>query len=132
MVCALLGVRQGRAGHHEPTANPLRDQRSFVFTHMWSMTFNDAATPEKRDAFVAAMRALPEQVSGIESFRSGTDLGLNPGNADVVIVAEFADESAWRSYLEAPAHVAFIEEHVTPLSAAWTAIQFDPAQGSAA
>lgn len=67
---------------------------------------------------------------GVESFRSGVDLGLNPGNSDVAIVAEFADETAWRAYLEAPAHVAFIAEHVTPLCATWSAIRFDPSATS--
>jgi len=93
---------------------------------MWSMNFNAGAAPEQRAAFVTAMTELPSQIEGVESFRSGVDLGLNPGNSDVVIVAEFADETAWRSYLEAPAHVAFIEKHVTPLCASWSAIQFDP------
>lgn len=59
---------------------------------------------------------------------SGTDLGLNPGNSDVAIVAEFADASAWRAYLEAPAHVSFVEDHVTPLCASWGAIQLDTIQ----
>jgi hypothetical protein len=97
-----------------------------VFTHVWSMTFTEDATDAQRAAFVATMAELPSQIEGVESFRSGVDLRLNPGNSDVVIVAEFTDETAWRAYLEAPAHVAFIEKHVTPLCATWSAIQFDP------
>ena len=51
---------------------------------------------------------------------------LNPGNSDVVIVAEFADATAWSASLDAPAHVAFVNDHVAPLCASWGAIQFDP------
>ncbi len=98
-----------------------------MLTHVWSMSFTDQATPEQREAFVAAMAELPTKIDGVASFRSGTDLGLNPGNSDVVIVAEFADDNAWRSYIEAPAHVAFVNDHVTPLCASWGAIQFRPA-----
>lgn len=97
-----------------------------MLTHVWSMSFTEDATPDQRAAFVAAMAELPSQIEGVESFRSGADLGLNPGNSDVVIVAEFTDASAWRSYLEAPAHVAFVQDQVTPLCASWGAIQFDP------
>jgi len=97
-----------------------------VFTHIWSMTFTNEATPEQRASFVSTMAELPSQIEGVESFRSGVDLGLNPGNSDVVIVAEFADTTAWLAYLEAPAHVAFVEDQVTPLCASWGAIQFDP------
>ncbi|MFY0408737.1 Dabb family protein [Solicola sp. PLA-1-18] len=96
-----------------------------MLTHVWNMTFTPEATPDQRTALVAAMRALPSQIDGVESFRSGVDLGLNPGNAEVVIVAEFADSAAWQAYLEAPAHVAFVNDHVTPLCASWSAIQFD-------
>ena len=96
-----------------------------MLTHIWSMSFTEAATPAQRSAFVAAMAELPTKIAGVESFRSGNDLGLNPGNSDVAIVAEFADANAWRAYIEAPAHVSFVENHVTPLCASWGAIQFD-------
>jgi hypothetical protein len=96
-----------------------------MLTHIWSMSFTDDTTPTQRDAFITAMTALPTQIDGVTSFRSGTDLGLNPGNYDVSIVAEFADADAWKNYIEAPAHVAFVTDHVTPLCASWGAIQFD-------
>ncbi len=96
-----------------------------MITHVWSMTFAADTIDEQRAAFVAAMAALPSLIDGIESFKSGLDLGLNPGNAGVVIVAEFADADAWRAYIGAPAHVAFVEEHVNPLCATWSAVQFD-------
>lgn len=101
-----------------------------MLTHIWSMTFTASTTPEQREAFVAAMAELPTKIDGVESFRSGTDLGLNPGNQDVAIVAEFADADAWKAYIEAPAHVAFVEEHVTPTCASWSAIQLDTAAGA--
>lgn len=98
-----------------------------MLTHIWSMSFTEDTTAAQREAFLAAMAELPDRIEGVASFRSGSDLGLNPGNADVVIVAEFADAGAWQAYIEAPAHAAFVEQHVTPLRASWGAIQFDPA-----
>lgn len=98
-----------------------------MITHIWSMTFTPETTDEQRTAFLSAMAALPHQIDGVASFRSGTDLGLNPGNSDVAIVAEFADADAWSAYIGAPAHTAFVNEHVTPLCASWGAIQLDPA-----
>ena len=96
-----------------------------MLTHIWSMSFTEETTTAQREAFVAAMAELPNKIAGVESFRSGTDLGLNPGNSDVAIVAEFADADAWKAYLAAPVHVAFVEDHVTPLCASWGAIQFE-------
>ncbi len=94
-----------------------------MITHVWSMTFTPDATPEQRSALIAAMAELPAKIEGVESFRSGSDLGLNPGNAEVGIVAEFADEQAWRNYLAAPAHVAFVDDHVNAVCATWSAFQ---------
>ena len=94
-----------------------------MITHVWNMQFTPDATPEQRGALIAAMAELREEIEGVESFRSGADLGLNPGNAEVGIVAEFADEQAWRNYLAAPAHVAFVDDHVTSLCATWSAFQ---------
>lgn len=48
-----------------------------MLTHVWSMSFTDATTDEQRDAFNCAMAELPNKITGVESFRSGTDLGLN-------------------------------------------------------
>lgn len=98
-----------------------------MITHIWSMTFTPETTDEQRAAFLAAMAALPHQIDGVTSFRSGTDLGLNPGNSEVAIVAEFADADAWSAYINAPAHSTFVADHVTPLCASWNAIQFDAA-----
>ena len=95
-----------------------------MLTHIWSMSFTDTTTPDQREAFTAAMNALPTQIDGVQTFRAGTDLGLNSGNYDVAIVAEFTDADAWKNYIEAPAHVAFVNDHVTPLCASWGAIQF--------
>ena len=96
-----------------------------MLTHIWSMSFTDATTPAQRSAFNTAAAELPTKIDGVESFRFGTDLSLNPGNYDVAIIAEFATADAWKAYIEAPAHVAFVEDHVTPLCASWGAIQFD-------
>ncbi|WP_427385238.1 Dabb family protein [Janibacter sp. G56] len=94
-----------------------------MITHVWSMTFTDETTDEQRASFIAAMAELPSKIEGVASFRSGTDLGLNRGNADVGIVAEFADADAWSAYIKHPAHVAFVDDHVTPLCASWGAFQ---------
>lgn len=95
-----------------------------MITHVWSMIFTEQTTAEQRAAFGTAMAALPTQIEGVASFTSGSDLGLNPENSDVAIIAEFADEQSWRAYIEAPAHVAFVNDHVSPLCASWNAIQF--------
>jgi len=96
-----------------------------MITHVWGMKFTDDATEVAKQEFVHAMNNLPEEIQGVSSFKAGTDLGLNEGNSDVTIVAEFADEEAWKNYIQHPVHVAFVETHVTPICKSWNAIQFE-------
>ncbi|MFC9935915.1 Dabb family protein [Glutamicibacter sp. NPDC127525] len=96
-----------------------------MITHVWGMTFNDHATAQRREEFLQAMAELPALTGETASFKAGADIGLNPGNSDVTIVAEFTDAQAWRNYIDAPAHQEFIEKHVNPLCASWNAIQFN-------
>lgn len=94
-----------------------------MICHVWSMTIKPEATLEQRRALLDGMAKLPSEIPGILSFRSGADLGLNPGNADIVLVAEFEDELSWRTYLDAPAHQQFATELVDPVYESGIAIQ---------
>lgn len=76
-------------------------------------------------AIVEALRALPAQIPEIDTYEVGADLGLRDGNADIAIVAGFADEAAWRTYQSHPAHVRAIEEHIAPHATGRAAVQFE-------
>jgi hypothetical protein len=54
----------------------------------------------------------------------GADLGLRDTNADLAVVADFADEDAFRTYSGHPAHLEVIRTHVEPLVAERHAVQF--------
>lgn len=43
-------------------------------------------------------------LDGVESYRFGRDARMNPGTYDFSIVAEFADEAAFRSYFDGDRH----------------------------
>lgn len=56
------------------------------------------------------LRGLPSQIPGILSYRFGRDLGIQDGNADFAVVADFADLEGLRAYWEHPAHLAVLTE----------------------
>jgi hypothetical protein len=70
------------------------------------------------------LRPLPSQIPCIRAYRFGRDLGIQAGNADFAVVADFEDEEALRSYAEHPVHVAVVEERIHPLVRAREAIQY--------
>jgi len=66
-------------------------------------------------ALERALAELPAQVPEIRSYQYGRDAGLTQGTFDFAIVAEFADEAAWRRYVDHPAHQKLITERVRPI-----------------
>ena len=66
-------------------------------------------------ALERALAELPAQVPEIRAYRFGRDAGLVQGNFDFAIVADFADEAAWRRYVDHPAHQKLVAERVRPI-----------------
>lgn len=94
--------------------------RHCVFVDLAPGTSEAAAT-----GIVEALRSLPGQIEAIATYEVGRDLGLRDGNPEIAIVASFEDEDAWRTYVEHPAHVAVIAEHIAPHVEDRRAVQFE-------
>lgn len=96
-----------------------------MFRHVLLLTMRDDVGESQVDALIEALRALPAQIPEIASYRVGRDLGLRDDTADVAIVAEYANEASWRTYLAHPAHRAVVADHVEPLVARRQSVQFN-------
>jgi hypothetical protein len=86
-----------------------------VFRHVVLFRWKPGTPAAELTALERALAELPGQVAEIRSYRFGRDAGLFPGNFDFAIVAEFADEAAWRRYVDHPAHQKLVAEHVRPI-----------------
>ena len=95
-----------------------------MLRHVVLFTWTEDTPAPTREATLAALRRLPEEVGGMSAFAVGPDAGLVPGNADAALVADFPDEEAFRAYATAPRHLEVIAEHVTPHLASRTAVQY--------
>jgi len=94
-----------------------------MFRHVVLIELSPDAPEGASEAIAAALRALPAVVPGIVSYEVSVDLGLREGNAQVGVVAGFADEAAWRAYLAHPAHQAVVTDLVNPVSPRRVALQ---------
>lgn len=95
-----------------------------MLTHIVVIPLVEEATPEQVDALVAGLESLPAQIDAIGTYTVGRDLGLFPGNAQVAVVATFADADAVRAYIEHPAHQQVVKDLIEPISAPRLRIQF--------
>ena len=72
----------------------------------------------------AAMHQLPEKIPCIQSYRFGRDLGLQDGNADFGLVADFTDRDGLETYAKHPDHLALIANFIRPIVQRRDAIQY--------
>ncbi|TFV57138.1 Dabb family protein [Geodermatophilus sp. DF01-2] len=96
-----------------------------MLRHVVLFTWSDDADEECRAAALAALRRLPDEVGGMTSFAVGPDAGLREGNAHTALVADFPDVAAWQRYADDPVHLQVIAEHVRPILAARSAVQYE-------
>jgi hypothetical protein len=95
-----------------------------MIRHVVTFTWSDAADGERREAILAALRRLRQDVGGMTSLVVAADAGLSDGNADAVLIADFPDVEAFYRYAQDPVHLAVLTEHVRPWLAARSAVQY--------
>lgn len=80
------------------------------------------------DAHVAAVAAeldqLPLQIPEIAVYRHGRDLGINEGNFDYVVVADFATADDYVVYRDHPVHQSMIQRMIAGRVEQRAAVQY--------
>ncbi|MFN8105158.1 MAG: Dabb family protein [Acidimicrobiia bacterium] len=94
-----------------------------MFRHVVMFRWRDDATPEDVAAVSAQLAALPALVGSVREYRFGPDAGVNDGNCEFVIVADFDDVDAYLVYRDHPEHQRVIRDHIAPILAERHAVQ---------
>ncbi|HYM50362.1 MAG TPA: Dabb family protein [Candidatus Limnocylindrales bacterium] len=95
-----------------------------MLRHVALFRWKPEVTAEDVSRIEEGLRSLPAAIPCIRSYRFGRDLGLQEGNADFGVVADFVDEEGLRTYAEHPAHLAVLTERIRPHIARREAIQY--------
>ena len=95
-----------------------------MLRHVALFRWKPEATAEDVSKLEAALHGLPDKIPCIQSYRYGRDLGIQEGNADFGLVADFVDEEDLRTYASHPDHQAVIRELVRPIMETRVAIQY--------
>ena len=96
-----------------------------MFRHVVMFKWADGVGGEHVQALLDELRKLPAEIGTIREYRVGPDAGLNPGNFDFVVVADFDDADGYRTYRDHPAHRAVVDRYVTPVAAGRAAVQYE-------
>lgn len=85
-------------------ANPFGTPKSVL--HIITVQWKETATPEQKTAAIDGVKQMAADVPGIKNVWLKT-LKVQPGDYKNVIVMEFKDEAAFKSYTESAGHKAW-------------------------
>ena len=95
-----------------------------MFRHVvmfrWSDDVDDAHVSEVG----RRLDELPEAISVIKAYRHGADAGVNAGNFDYVVVADFDSVEGYVTYRDHPVHTAFVADMIAGRVAERSAVQY--------
>ncbi|UBU12850.1 Dabb family protein [Nonomuraea gerenzanensis] len=94
-----------------------------MIRHIVLFTWTAAATAEQRAAVTAELRKLPDLIPQLRAYTVGADAGLNQGNHDYAVVADFDNVDDYLVYRDHPDHQKVIAEHIKPILATRAAVQ---------
>ena len=71
----------------------------------WKLAAEDQPTKlEHSSTIAAALQGLVSEIPEIQSLTVGSNVTSTPGNWDVILVADYADEDALQTYIDHPEH----------------------------
>jgi hypothetical protein len=98
-----------------------------MIRHAVMFRFKPGTTSADIAAITEALGGLPHAIPEIARYQFGADIGINDGNFDFVIVADFADTDDYLTYRDHPLHRAMIAERIAPHVEERAAVQCDVA-----
>lgn len=95
-----------------------------MIDHIVLFRLRSEAEPTDVQALMDALSRLSTEVPGVLSYRIERDACLREGNADLGLIARFADAESFSNYLTHPKHVAILDEFGPRLLAEKHSVQF--------
>jgi len=96
-----------------------------LIRHTVMFTWKPEATEEQQQRVATELSRLPSVIPSLKAYSMGTDIGVNEGNWQFVIVADFDDLDGYLAYRDDPTHQAIIKEYIQGLIAQRAAVQYE-------
>lgn len=117
--------RRGTSGAEPPVSTPARGTVRAMFRHVVLFRWNPDADDTAKAAIAAGLAELPAAIPTIRGYRFGADAGVNEGNWDYAVTADFDDEAGYLVYRDHPAHRRIVVDHIAPAISDRAAVQLD-------
>lgn len=95
-----------------------------TFRHVLMIRFSEEATENQIEELYRVLGRLPAVIEEIQRFEFGPDLGLDEGNPDMALIADFESEDDWSAYQNHPGHLLVSQDLVKPISQELIRVQY--------
>ena len=96
-----------------------------MIRHVVLFRWTPEATAEQKRRVAEELSRLPALVPSLRDYRLGANLGLNPGNFDFAVAADFDDADGYLAYRDHPEHRAIVAEFIRPIVGERAAVQYE-------
>ena len=96
-----------------------------MFRHVVMFSWNESVDAAHVETVGQQLDALKELIPEIKSYQHGPDAGVNAGNFDYVLVADFASVEDYLVYRDHPDHQAFIATYIAGRLDSRSAVQYE-------
>ena len=96
-----------------------------MIRHVVLFRWTPEATAEQKRRVAEELSRLPALVPSLRDYRLGANLGLNPGNFDFAVAADFDDAEGYLAYRDHPEHRAIVAEFIQPIVTERAAVQYE-------
>jgi len=96
-----------------------------MFRHVVNFRWNSQSSPEHVAALEDALSGLPALLPSLRRYAYGSDAGINEGNYDFAVMAEFDSAEGYLVYRDNDEHARIIQTHIAPYLDSRTVVQFD-------
>jgi hypothetical protein len=96
-----------------------------MIRHTVLFTWKLEATEDEKQRVAAEVAKLPSMIPSVRAFASGPDAGLNQGNFDFAVTADFDDLAGYLAYRDDPGHREIVQRYLMPVLDKRAAVQFE-------
>ena len=93
--------------------------------HTVLFCWNEHAKDDDKRRALDELATLPDIVPSVRAFAVGVDVGVNDGNYDFAVTADFDNINGYLAYRDDPAHRAIVSAYILPITARRAAVQFE-------
>jgi antibiotic biosynthesis monooxygenase (ABM) superfamily enzyme len=95
-----------------------------MIRHVVLFTWTEDMTEAMEQQFAAELTALAATFPGVRAYHAGADQGINEGNFDFAVVADFDDVASYVAYRDNAGHQDIIRRLSRPNTKSRAAVQY--------